>query len=116
MKYGGSMFGWKAWYEDGSTYSSEDFIFQELPAEGIVGVVEFYDTGRRFVNGGDWYYWSREEQCVEYVSSAGWDSWAGKPKADCTSCVKKSGKVTDEVWDQIRFEMRTARVTDLRTN
>lgn len=31
------MLKWKAWYEDGTKYSSADITWQDLPQRGLVG-------------------------------------------------------------------------------
>lgn len=120
MRYGGRLLGWKAWYVGGLTFTSRTTTFQALPAEGVLGFVEFYANGRgmrgnvmigrRRLDGGDWYYWDPEYQCIEYVPSGEWGTWQLEPKvADCLSCVKKSGVLKDEDWTRVSAELLSAR-------
>ncbi len=57
------VIGWKAWYTDGSVYDSKQTIWQDLPDDGAVSVVLYFDevdhSGkpiRRTLEGSDYYF------------------------------------------------------------
>ena len=41
------LIGWRAFYDDGKEYSSKEIEWGELPLNGILVVVEFYNDGTR---------------------------------------------------------------------
>jgi hypothetical protein len=41
------LIGWKAYYDDGSEYSSTGAQWKDLPLHGLVVVVEFYTDGSK---------------------------------------------------------------------
>lgn len=56
------MIDWRIYYDDGSTFSSEDGSPEDAPAFGAV-VIVFPDeeVGRVIMHGWDWYYWVPED-------------------------------------------------------
>lgn len=108
--YGNNLLGWRAWYTEGRTFDSKTLTFQSLPHEGALVFVEYYDTGRRIIDSGDWYYWDPEKQCIEYVPTGDWGTWTLEPKVgDCLSCVKKSGIVDNDTWNVLVQEVWNTR-------
>lgn len=91
----------RAWYADGTVYrgnSAEDW--KALPAEGVVVVVEYEDTGRRIFSGGDWYYLDGGR--LAYVPSREWGRDEPRPVA-CRDCIKRGVGVPDHVyWATLR--------------
>ncbi len=52
---------WKIWYDDGSTFSSDDGSPEEAPVDGILAILEKL-TNNTILNhhGNEFYYWSGE--------------------------------------------------------
>ena len=41
------LIGWKAFYDDGKQYSSKEISCKDVPLNGLLVVVEFYNDGSR---------------------------------------------------------------------
>jgi len=57
------VIGWRAWYADGSKYDSKTTKWKDLPEDGVLVVVLYFDDKRpdgkllrRINTGGDWYF------------------------------------------------------------
>lgn len=57
------VIGWRAWYADGSKYDSETTEWRDLPDDGVLIIVLYFDDKRpdgkplRRINSGvDWYF------------------------------------------------------------
>lgn len=49
---------WRIYYDDGSTFSSEDGLPEEAPLDGIQGIAQEKDNGvKEFHEGFEYYYW-----------------------------------------------------------
>lgn len=46
---------WRVYYDDGSTYDSDDGPWSDAPADGIICVVRRDGERTEFVSGGDYY-------------------------------------------------------------
>ena len=54
---------WRIYYDDRSTFSSDDGYPKDAPAFGVVVIpMPDPDTGRGIVNGDDWYCWHLEDR------------------------------------------------------
>ena len=53
-----SITGWRAYFADGSIRTSKTFIsWEDLPVDGMVGLVTYFDDGnKRRAVGGDYFY------------------------------------------------------------
>lgn len=103
----GEMQGWKAWYADGSVYSSHSTRWTDLPAFGIIGVVVYYEPPRRnLVYGGDWYYLDEDGEPTCTETHPDWGSWVAAPGVPHDE-LKQSGAVED--FDEVVDEMMEAR-------
>ena len=58
-----SVIGWKAWYQDGAMYSSRHTSWADLPDDGVVLVLLYFDATteqgeslRRYMEGDNWYF------------------------------------------------------------
>ena len=90
---------WRAWYADGREFSSADMCWVDLPASGVLVVIEYKGTGRTVYNGGDW-YWLYDGR-FGYASSGAWGTWRAAPSREdvpCRSCVKRGVGVSDEAF------------------
>lgn len=47
---------WKVYYDDGSTYSSEDGAWSDAPPDGVLFVVYWVDGVKTIFSGADHYY------------------------------------------------------------
>ena len=54
-----SACNWRAWYADGRRFDSSDTTIKELPAEGLVCVVEYLDYPYKNIYHGE-YIWNRD--------------------------------------------------------
>lgn len=50
------LIGWKVFYDDGREFSSKDHDWKDLPTDGVLAVVEFYDDGTKEVHDSKDYY------------------------------------------------------------
>jgi hypothetical protein len=100
--------GWRAWVWDGeqvSRHSSADFRWQELPSEGVVGVVVYLDPPyRRILDGHDW-IWMSEGEFDIVPTHPEWGKWADPPMGACRSCLKKGAPVLDDEWARVQAAM-----------
>lgn len=48
---------WKIWYDDGTTFSSDDGPAEIAPMDGVQAVVQWQDNGNVDVLEGHEYYW-----------------------------------------------------------
>ena len=54
--------GWRAWYTDGSKYDSATTRWNDLPDDGVVVIVLYFDNKtRRIMDGSDWYFRAKHE-------------------------------------------------------
>lgn len=63
------MIEWKIFYDDGSTFSSEDGEPHEAPRTGVQAIPQLNDDeGRHVLFGADYYYWEggKWEQCDHF--------------------------------------------------
>lgn len=92
---------WRLYYDDGTTFSSEDGAPDEAPLDGVVGVGEEDDTGRRQTYwGADYYFWTG-------------DGWAGGNIADLERWLRrvlpqlKYGRWAPQtLWQKVRAIIR----------
>jgi len=60
--------GWKAYYESGKVYSSKDIKWADLPADGMLGYIVFYNETHdgvrpyRMIHHGTDYYFSDDKE------------------------------------------------------
>lgn len=99
------MLKWKAWYEDGRKFSSADTMWQDLPNRGMVGVVVYEEYPyRRILDGGDW-YWLENGDIHQTNTHEEWGQFLPAPDINCTSCLKRSGVMSDTAWKRIQAQM-----------
>lgn len=98
---------WKAWYADGSVYSSKEHSWVSLPKEGCVGIVVIYDdVYSEVIHQGDWYY--REDKQFHAVPAGEYDgsgTFVEAPEVACGACLKKGQTIPDEQWEKVHAEM-----------
>lgn len=111
--------GWRAWCATSRTewrvYSSSTTPWQATPSgagdgpDGMVGVVAYLEPPyREILTYGDW-YWMEDGEIRRVKTHPEWGEWADPPDVDCTSCVKKSGVLTDDAFEAVLTEMMEAR-------
>ena len=99
------VLGWRAWYTD-ARYTSADTDAADLPANGMVGVVEYREPPyRRIVDGCDWYVWDGER----WSGPSGGDTgrWVARPAGDVV--IRSAPSLPDGVWAEVQREMMEAR-------
>ena len=84
---------WTAVYTEDRIFHSRETSWNDLPEEGVLIVIEYQPSGRRIIDGGDW-YWMEDGQ-IHYLPSVSWEEEWGKPVVECSSCVKKGARVPD---------------------
>lgn len=51
------VIGWRVWYGDDSKYDSKNTRWEDLPDDGVVVVMLYFDNKtRRIMDGSDWYF------------------------------------------------------------
>lgn len=105
------MRGWRSWYSvlrrEWVVYSSAEWELHELPREGCLGFVVYLDPPYRYiVLGGDWYWL---ENGKFHASDTIWNGYVDPPGVACSSCLKRSGVLDDDVWAEVQREMMEAR-------
>ena len=56
------VIGWRAWYADDSKYNSKDTKWNDLPDDGVIVIVLYFDNKtRRIMDGSDWYFRARHK-------------------------------------------------------
>lgn len=82
---------WKIWYDDGSTFSSEDGKAEAAPSEGVQIVAEIRGKRKILHHGGEYYRWDRKK-----------GQWRGVPDIPD---IKKSGlQMKDKDFEKITKE------------
>lgn len=100
---------WRAWYADGSVYSSDETSWPDLPPRGMVGVVVFLDGGyRELVQTRDWFWMDADGQIDGVPTHPVWGCWADTPDAPA-EMVKQGEGLPDEKWTEIQEEMMATR-------
>ena len=95
---------WRAFYADGSVYD-ESIGYDDLPREGMVGVVELQPEGRRQQTAGcDWYWWSAGRWHGKLTGE--WGTW--KPKPGCCNPIRSTTRLPEDEYEAIRAAMREA--------
>lgn len=88
-----TLLGWRAWYANGIRYSAADPAhFTALPAEGVVVVVTYHDTGKTLWTGADWYWF--DGRTMRTVLSVAWGATQPRPPG-CVDCIKRGVEVSD---------------------
>ena len=107
------LIGWRAWYEGGRVFDSAGTRWEELPATGVVGFVEYEDTQtptgfptRRIVANGD-YFWLDEKtgRIEKTATSETRGEWVARPSV---VGVKAGAWVEDDEYDRARAQMSAA--------
>jgi len=56
------VIGWQAWYADGSKYDSATTKWTDLPDDGVLIIMLYFDNKtRRIMDGSDWYFRAKHE-------------------------------------------------------
>lgn len=95
---------WRAWYADGSVYDSLTTAYDDLPREGMVGVVE-YEGGpyQQHTRGCDW-YWMSAGRWHGKPTGREWGTW--KPKPECCDPIRSTDRLPEAEFEAIRVAMR----------
>lgn len=94
---------WRAYYADGTRYSSAERSWSDLPADGMVGVVVFSEPPyRRIIDGADWIWMEGGEV---RTSGTMWGGWVEPPALECRSCLKRCAALPDDEWKKVQREM-----------
>ncbi len=65
---------WKIWYDDGSTYSSDQGSAESAPLDGVQAIVQYHSNGNNEVLEGMNYYWWTGD-CWAYGQVGDLDRW-----------------------------------------
>lgn len=95
------VIGWRAWYADGSKYDSKTTNWRDLPDDGVLIIVLYFDDKRpdgkplRRINSGvDWYFKARGLKGSIYGLNN--DTSEENKKRYGEDVLLKQGKWTDE--------------------
>jgi hypothetical protein len=98
---------WTALYTQGRRYHSDSHEWRELPAEGCLAVVAFYDNGyKEALLSGDWFYLVRGR--LSQTRSV----WTGEPGSYAARpplpkrATKRGVWVPDAEWAQVEAEAK----------
>lgn len=50
------LIGWKVFYDNGREFSSKNFSWKDVPTDGILAVIEFYNDGTKKLHHSREYY------------------------------------------------------------
>jgi len=101
---------WAAVYEGRVWYRWDETPWVALPAQGMLGVIQFAPHGyRTLYSSGDW-YWCYEGRLGYVRSPTAWGTWALPPEIPCKSCVKQGVTVSDEEFQVVYQLMRQYRI------
>ena len=99
------MIAWRAFYADGSVYDSDTTPYEDLPREGMVGVVEYEgEPYRKVVQGADWYWFSAGRWHKKPTGA--WGTW--KPKPGCCDPIRSTTRLADDHYESIHRAMLDA--------
>lgn len=89
------MAAYRAYYLGGEEYAIDESSWKDLPATGVLVVVQYRDTGKTVFAGGDW-YWLDSKCDVRYLPTIEWGIDRHPPDIQCRSCLKKGVAASDE--------------------
>lgn len=90
------VIGWRAWYADGSKYDSVTIEWEDLPNDGVIVVVLYFDNKtRRIMDGSSWYFRARHES-GDFIYGENDGSPEENKKRYGESILLKRGKWTTE--------------------
>lgn len=95
------VIGWRVWYADESNYDSKNTSWNDLPDDGVLIIVLYFDENRpdgkplRRINSGvDWYF--RARGLKDFIYGQNNDSPEENKKRYGDNISLKRGKWTDE--------------------
>ncbi len=95
---------WRIYYDDGTTFSSEDGAANGAPTDGIQGIVEWRTNGTVQVHeGADYYYWSGDCWAVGWLHDL--ERWLRRDFPQ----LKYGRFVADKVFLKIRQDIEDGR-------
>lgn len=90
------VIGWRAWYADGSKYDSAAIQWKDLPDDGVLVIMLYFDNKtRRIMDGSSCYFRTRHES-GEFIYGENDDSPEENRKRYGESISLKKGKWTTE--------------------
>jgi len=90
------VIGWRAWYADGSKYDSASIVWEDLPGDGVLVIMLYFDNKtRRIMDGSSCYFRARHES-GEFIYGENDDSLEENRKRYGESILLKRGKWTTE--------------------
>ena len=96
---------WRAFYADGSAYDSDTTTYEDLPRDGMVGVMEYEGYPYRCViQNADWYWMSAGRWHKKPTGD--WGKW--KPKPGCCNPIRSTTRLPDERYEAIHAQMLAA--------
>lgn len=112
--------GWRAWYTQGRVYDSRFDSWPELPKEGVLAIVVFFDTKdsagehyKEILNGRRRYFRSIGSSGAEFYKASLWtekkitNTYAARPE-----CVKEGIWDDDETMEAVLAEALAAKFDD----
>ncbi len=57
---------WRIWYEDNSSFGSEDGLWDDAPIDRVLFVLETFDDGKKLVHMGADYYVMRDAEVIDF--------------------------------------------------
>lgn len=90
------VIGWRGWYADGSKYDSGTTKWRDLPADGVLVIMLYFDNKtRRIMDGSSWYFRAKHKS-GEFIYGENDDSPEENRKRYGKSISLKRGQWTIE--------------------
>lgn len=68
-----TFLGWRCWYSDGEVYSSDEYEWEELPDDGLLVRMLYFEDGYREIQQGMDYFYVAPHHSGEPIFGAGMD-------------------------------------------
>lgn len=98
--------GWRVWYTESRVFDSTELDWVELPENGCLGAVVFYEKPYRdLVYGGDWYYLTDgyTPTCTDTHNE--WGKWVGRPDVPSEYIKQSATRIPINKWNEIEDSM-----------
>jgi hypothetical protein len=94
------VLGWRCWYDDGKVYDSVKYDWKDLPDDGVLVKIIYYQDGTKQIQQGMDYYYEAPHCCGEVIRGT------AMPRDDVfgryDGAVVKRGRWTpDEFYQQV---------------
>lgn len=68
------LLGWRTWYDDGTVYSSKDYEWKDIPDDGVLVRMLYFEGGGKEIQQGMNFYYIAKHHSGEEIVGCGMDS------------------------------------------